>query len=206
MASQPPVPTGLLKLSDVIDRVMDTQGLGQALCDGAVRAWLLGRTGRPISIPPPRWSTREGAKALVTGHLTLLTQYGPVRGIVVVLAEQFERWLAAAKDLPAARPVIDDAGPASERPGAGGARLGGVAAPSDRTGAPGRPTSRHLVHREFERRISANEVLPTVAAEAGFLADWLKTNHPTMAPMTEKSIQNAIRQGYNAQVRGQLTK
>ena len=68
---------------------------------------------------------------------------------------------------------------------------------SDRTGAPGRPTSRHRVLEEFERRLAANEVRPTLGEEAQTLAAWLRTTHPNLAGMTPKTIENLIRHLYS---------
>jgi hypothetical protein len=72
---------------------------------------------------------------------------------------------------------------------------------SDRTGAPGRPSSSHLVELEFDRRVAAEEVLPTLKAEADWLARWLATKHPNFAKMTPKTIENKIRSSYNKRVR-----
>jgi hypothetical protein len=74
-----------------------------------------------------------------------------------------------------------------------------VEARLDRTGAPGRPTSRSLVEREFERRRDAGETLETLIAEARALSAWLGKEYPHYAQMTEKTIANCIRVSYRAQ-------
>jgi hypothetical protein len=67
---------------------------------------------------------------------------------------------------------------------------------SDRTGAPGRPTSRHLVEREFRRRAEADDVCDTLRKEALTLSRWLETAHPGYAPMRPKTVENCIREEY----------
>ena len=60
-------------------------------------------------------------------------------------------------------------------------------------GAPGRPTSRHLVEGEMGRRFEAEIHEPSLGAEAAVLSKWLKRNHPKMPQMTPKTIANALR-------------
>lgn len=66
-------------------------------------------------------------------------------------------------------------------------------APPHRTGAPGRPSSMHLVKREHTRRLGASEAEATVRAEAACLADWLRRTHPCAPPLTTKTVENGIR-------------
>ena len=65
-----------------------------------------------------------------------------------------------------------------------------------RTGAPGRPTSMHLVEGEFRRRCDAGEILSGVGQEAAHLAAWLRSAHPLAPPLTPKAIENNIRHEY----------
>jgi hypothetical protein len=63
-----------------------------------------------------------------------------------------------------------------------------------RTGAAGRPTSKHLVMKEARRRLDAGnypEFLKTFSEE---LENWLKVAEPEAAPMTAKTIQNNLRE------------
>jgi hypothetical protein len=79
--------------------------LGQAFCDVAVQAWLLSEiTGERIPVPAERWSTKEGAAALRSGGYTLITAMSIIKGTVVVLAADLDRWLAsgAASQMPSA--------------------------------------------------------------------------------------------------------
>ncbi len=61
-----------------------------------------------------------------------------------------------------------------------------------RSGAPGRPTSMHLVEAEFRRRMSEGVVEPTTEAEAIVLKSWLEKVHPGETPLTKKTIQNRL--------------
>jgi hypothetical protein len=93
--------------------------LGQALCDAAFSAWLLMETtGERTPIPAPRWSTREGMAAFQSGSYTLITAVSIIKGTVVVLAADLDRWLAA-KDAPRAPsqtpPIPKRRGPRSYR-------------------------------------------------------------------------------------------
>jgi prophage regulatory protein len=50
--------------------------------------------------------------------------------------------------------------------------------PLERAGAPGRPSSMHLILNEFERRRAAGSCENSRSAEAERLAAWLKETHP----------------------------
>lgn len=66
-----------------------------------------------------------------------------------------------------------------------------------RTGFPGRPSSKHLIEGEFQRRIARDVVCETLAEEARQLRAWLlQTNSDAPLP-TVKVIENNIRVGYN---------
>ena len=65
-----------------------------------------------------------------------------------------------------------------------------------RTGAPGRPTSIHLVEAEFEARCAHNEVKASLAEEAEALAAWLRDEHPNAPRLTAKTIKNNLRAAY----------
>jgi hypothetical protein len=70
--------------------------LGQAFCDAAVPTWLLMEiTGERTPIPAERWSTREAVAAFQSGSYTLITAVSILKGIVVVLASDLDRWLAS---------------------------------------------------------------------------------------------------------------
>jgi hypothetical protein len=64
------------------------------------------------------------------------------------------------------------------------------------TGAPGRPTSMHIVRSEHRRRLDKGEAHESLAAEAGHLATWLAQQHPTAPQPTPKAIENAIREAH----------
>jgi hypothetical protein len=63
----------------------------------------------------------------------------------------------------------------------------------DRSGAPGRPTSIHLIHAEHERRLDAGFSLEKVSAESRYLEGWLASTHPKMPHAGAGAIENAIR-------------
>ncbi len=71
-------------------------------------------------------------------------------------------------------------------------------APIFSTGAPGRPTSRHLVASELKRRAADQQLEASLAAEAQYLADWLAVAHPDAPPMRQKSVENALRSDYKS--------
>ncbi len=61
------------------------------------------------------------------------------------------------------------------------------------TGAPGRPTSIHLVKNELNRRATEGQVNTTSKRqEARSLSEWLKQAHPGAPAMTPKTIENQI--------------
>jgi hypothetical protein len=74
-------------------------------------------------------------------------------------------------------------------------RVGEATAPP-RTGAPGRPTSSHLVEAEFVARSARNEVKASLAEEAQVLAAWLRSEHPSSPRLTAKTIKNKLRAVY----------
>ena len=65
-----------------------------------------------------------------------------------------------------------------------------------RTGAPGRPTSMHLVKAEHAGRWDRGDVENTVKAQAEALSSWLSNAHPLAPPLTAKTIENGIRDDY----------
>lgn len=66
------------------------------------------------------------------------------------------------------------------------------------TGAPGRPTSMHLVRGEFNRRRDAALLEKTLAQEAAALHEWFQKTHPAAPPPSSKTICNNIRSEFRA--------
>jgi hypothetical protein len=64
------------------------------------------------------------------------------------------------------------------------------------TGAPGRPTSMHLIRPEHQRRLDAGEAHDAVASEARHLAAWFGEKHSKAPQPTAKAIENAIRDAH----------
>ncbi len=71
-------------------------------------------------------------------------------------------------------------------------------APILSTGAPGRPSSRHLVANELKRRALAGTLEVSLANEARHLSAWLAAAHPEAPAMSQKSIENALRPDYKS--------
>jgi hypothetical protein len=67
-----------------------------------------------------------------------------------------------------------------------------------KTGAPGRPSSKQLVTREFDARRQRGEAAKTVTLEAIALASWLSEKHPSAPQMTAKTIENQIRAAFRS--------
>jgi hypothetical protein len=68
----------------------------------------------------------------------------------------------------------------------------------NRSGAPGRPTSMHLVLEEFEKRCNAGVLEARIGVEAATLAAWLYATHPGAPSLTAKTIANNIRSKFRA--------
>ena len=64
------------------------------------------------------------------------------------------------------------------------------------SGAPGRPTSMHLIRSEHRRRLDAGEAHESLADEARYLAAWLARQHPAAPQPTPKTVENAIREAH----------
>jgi hypothetical protein len=76
----------------------------------------------------------------------------------------------------------------------------GDSSPTGRTGAPGRPSSMHLVEVEYRARWDRGEALESIEGEARQLSEWFKTTHPAMAPPTPKTIANRLRAEHRQRV------
>jgi hypothetical protein len=61
-----------------------------------------------------------------------------------------------------------------------------------RTGAPGRPSSMYIIEAELRRRITENATEHSTRAEAKYLAEWFKHEHPDKPPLNFKTINNNI--------------
>jgi len=65
-----------------------------------------------------------------------------------------------------------------------------------KSGTPGRPTSSHLFVQEMERRARLGLLLPSLAAEARHLSQWLADNHKSMPQAKPDSVRTSIRARY----------
>ena len=66
------------------------------------------------------------------------------------------------------------------------------------TGMPGRPTSKHLVLERARRRLDAGDHPPSLTMFSRELACALAREEPDAAPMTAKTVSNAIRELWHA--------
>jgi hypothetical protein len=73
-----------------------------------------------------------------------------------------------------------------------------------RTGLAGRPSGRHLVKTEMERRASRGELKHSLRAEAKELADWYAASHPQAPPIKDGAIRNSFADLYRKLI-GQAT-
>jgi hypothetical protein len=61
-----------------------------------------------------------------------------------------------------------------------------------RTGAPGRPSSMHLVEAEYRARWARGEIEVSMSAEAEKLAEWFEQTYPTLPRPTAKTIRTRL--------------
>jgi hypothetical protein len=137
----------------------------------------------PTLIPPPLWSVARPHfgfdKPTIHYGRPRYTLPAPEAGTVTGLPKglrlhgvRIKSAALAASPMPAAAPKI----------------------PS--TGAPGRPTSMHLIRVEHRRRLDAGEAHESLAEEAKHLATWLAQQHPAAPQPTTKTVENAIREAH----------
>jgi hypothetical protein len=69
---------------------------------------------------------------------------------------------------------------------------------SDHSGAPGAPSSSHLVAAEFARRQQSGAIESNLTRQAAVLEAWLKTTYPGLRPMSAGTIENFIRAAWRA--------
>jgi hypothetical protein len=68
------------------------------------------------------------------------------------------------------------------------------------TGAPGRPSSMHLVEAEYRARWHRGEAEASIGAEAKTLAEWLQNKHPDVPRLKPKSIANRLRREHRERI------
>jgi hypothetical protein len=64
------------------------------------------------------------------------------------------------------------------------------------TGAPGRPSSMHLVAAEYARRFKAGTTEQNLTEQSKVLAQWLIDTYPDMPSTSAKTIENKLRPDY----------
>ena len=70
-----------------------------------------------------------------------------------------------------------------------------------RSGFAGRPTSRPLMEAEMRARADRGELLPTLAAEARYLIEWLKNTHPEETPPGQSGAEGSLRNYYKVMLK-----
>ncbi len=75
-----------------------------------------------------------------------------------------------------------------------------------RSGMPGRTTAKHKIVAEFQRRVSANQALPSLAAEARELLNWLLRTYPEAPRTSARTIENQLRDLHRRHFRTRTTK
>jgi hypothetical protein len=70
-----------------------------------------------------------------------------------------------------------------------------------KTGAPGRPSSMHLVEREYRARGDRGDTNARIGEEAKVLSEWLQTTHPDAPRLTPKTIANQLRHEHRERMR-----
>jgi len=99
------------------------------------------------------------------------------------------------RKIPAGHPVLDqirDAQKITKAPSVPNSE------PVPETGAPGRPSSMHLIKPEFQRRADAGTVEKSLNKESQALVAWLKVTHPAMPSLTPKTVANNLREEYRS--------
>lgn len=176
------------------DRTEAIKALKTALRRGAIESWatdcIYFRGGqktlvRNEPIDPSAWATLtiDWEKSKADSHGMLLPGAPwdgsfALSGIYVKQEDVNRLWPAAASVIVATENKLPSA--------------------TDRTGAPGRPTSTHLVEDEFQKRSKAGSTESSLKKQGDVLAAWLKENYPGLAPMTSGTIQNNIRAAWNS--------
>lgn len=153
-----------------------------------------------IEVPEPLPSTKLDAKAwlgFIPSDVVILPPDPPSDGVYLsklkVRPRAAVEWLV---DMPKRRHLVPTSLVEGIRPQA----LQKIASPPElqRSGAPGRPTSMHLVEAEMVRRSACGALESSMALEAGALASWLERTHPAMPALGKKRIQNALGAKYRS--------
>jgi hypothetical protein len=159
--------------------------LAHALATGQVRAWAYDPGVRVLTairsedLFTENWSAWE---SLVHGRI--ISDNGPLARLLggqrlLVSLHDLKDWLLRERRWEYTPKTAADRHPAPTEPPAS-------------TGAPGRPSSMHLVLQEFERRRKSGVTEVSRQKEAYALEAWLKGNHPNAPTLTAKTIRNKL--------------
>jgi hypothetical protein len=152
------------------------------------------RLGLRIIIPENRAGYLEGQQA---GELLALARESPEGFSFVshrlVLMKEAVLDFARRHQLPPPSWWIDAIDVAVQSGRTGHIESASDTALPEWTGAPGRPTSMHLVEAEYRTRWDRGEAKTSIGAEAEWLAEWLRKRHPDAPQLTPKTIANRLR-------------
>jgi hypothetical protein len=201
-------------------RVTILNDIHKALADDQVRGMVMTEFGQITPIPPEFWRSTRGLPELFRGakdyHVAgngplggrvLLHETDFACGAVAIGIHRVEPIAPSTGELPLTTPtpqpdaVLLQDQPAEMR--SADSNPTPIYA-TDRTGSPGRPSSKHLVENEFKRRCRAGETEETITEQAKQLSAWLHQTYPGLAQMTQGTTENAIRQEFNRNKAGTL--
>ena len=198
-----PPPDGYEWLADVYARVVAPEGAHEtvryALANDRIKPQpiLRDQHGERWTLPRRTWDKDGGDKALREGWAQLNMDYPDPSGFyasghIFVPKGGIESFLGIGS-----RPPRDED---ARKPGAE-ANLIDVEENEERdpayfTRLPGRPSIRHLIIKEFERRAGEGETEPDLPDEAAALYEWAEREHPRFPTPTQKTIENHIRAPY----------
>jgi hypothetical protein len=159
----------------------------EALATGRIRAAYAdhNQVGLPLVryVPLSHWRNHDPyAECAIV--VTSAPGGKPISEIVVIEANDFWDWLSEI----AAAEVPDNIADAA----ATGESVPPDQGPIYRTGAAGRPTSWALVNTEVRRRWGPETRGRKTAEWARIMFEWLQSEHPKAAPMTEKTLKNKL--------------
>jgi hypothetical protein len=152
---------------------LDYEGaLFEALQHGRIKAWGEQGDGPVKEIPAVDWDSLRIFDNGEAGNMFGIVHYSKVRIERLELVELFPPAVGPFHSTVAEYPLTVE---------------------GRRSGAPGRPSSMHLVAQELDRRVGSEEgISGSVRDVAGQLSDWLRKNYAHEPQLTPKSISNKL--------------
>ena len=175
-----------------------------ALRDGTLTAFVLQYDGRLFVVPKEYWDDDFADATLAEGEFHGIGKNLKDRPIILH-TKDWENWTeehARSRD----RRADNTNAPAADQEQRSQAtddkpiELADASAATDtpkldpyRTGLPGRPTIKHKILEEFQKRVKMNTFHLTLASEAEELRKWAEKEHPDAPRPTLGTIENLIR-------------